>query len=325
MLADLFRLRHLVIQFDPVNACNLRCTMCYYGNPDYTKRKRQRQYRFTEDELQKLAKEFFPLALTLNVGAAAEPTVHKNYIDLILLAKRYKVPSVSLTTNGQKITAKEVKQLVAAGLDEIILSVHGVTAQTYEHFMQNANFDKFVALLNQLKSEKQEQGREKPEIRLNYTANPSNFREIRDLMDQFSKFNISTIQIRPVVDIPDAPYEWEDFTPYFQEYIEILESLEADCKAKNIRLLATYTDPTLKTKTRRDNPRASILNYVLRPIKPGQVWKKNLDWPTESYRSFCKRTRFRRELLKQVLSLGRSSTQALNKKADIYLTYDVKD
>ena len=41
-------------------------------------------------------------------------------------------------------------------------------------------------------------------------------------MDQFSKFNISTIQIRPVVDIPEAPYEWEDFTPYSQEYREIL-------------------------------------------------------------------------------------------------------
>jgi len=299
--------------------------MCYYGNPDYTKRKRKHQYRFSDDELRKLAKEFFPLALTLNIGAAAEATVHKNYLDLIFLAKRYGVPSVSLTTNGQKITAEEVTQLVASGLDEIILSVHGVTAQTYEHFMRNASFEKFIALLGALHLEKRKQGSEKPEIRLNYTANPSNFREIRTFIEQFAKFDISTVQVRPVVDIPEAPYEWEDFTPYSQEYREVLKSLEADCSARNIRLLATYTDPTLKKRKRRENPRASILSYVLRPIKPGQVWKKNFDWPNESYRSFCKRTQFRQSLLKQVLSLGRSSTSALTEKADIYLTYDVKD
>ena len=297
--------------------------MCYYGNPEYTKRKRKDKYRFSEPDIKALAKIFFPKTLALNIGAAAEATVHKNFVDIILLAKQYKVPSVSLTTNGQKLTSAEISSIVSSGLNEIILSVHGVSPETYEHFMGNAKFSKLLEVLDKVKLEKDRAGTNLPEIRLNYTANPSNFRELKDLVARFKSYDITTLQVRPVVDIPDAPYEWEDFSPYRKEYDEILRSVFRDCHKNGIRLLATFSDPTLKKRKRKHNPRASILDMVLRPIKPGVVWKKNFDWQNETYREYCRRISYRSELLKYALFPARWIHHKDIEKEDIYLTYDV--
>ena len=324
LIADSVGLRHLVVQFDPVNLCNLRCTMCYYGNPEYTKRKRKGAVRFSEEEVGQLAERFFPLTLALNVGAAAEPTVYKNVDHIVSLAKRHGVPTVSMTTNGQALTDSQIKALVHAGLDEIIVSCHGVNKETYEKFMVNATYDKFISLLDRITKEKQRAGSSLPHLRINYTVNPENLDELVSFFPQFREYDISTLQIRPVVDIPDAPYQWESFAPYEERYHEILGQLEAQCKDSNISLLATRTDPTLKKRAKKDNYKSLILDAVLRPIKPGQVWKKDFDWKNETYRQYRSRKMFRRNLLKAIFGTRNSLNKLVGDKPDIYLTYEVK-
>ena len=75
LLADIFGLRHLFLRLDPVNACNLKCSMCYFSDRDYAKKIRG---RLSSDELDRIAKLFFPRTLQLVVGCAAVGVgVHK--------------------------------------------------------------------------------------------------------------------------------------------------------------------------------------------------------------------------------------------------------
>jgi molybdenum cofactor biosynthesis enzyme MoaA len=324
LIADTLGLRHLVVQFDPVNLCNLRCTMCYYGNPDYTKRKRKSAVRFSEEEVDQLAQIFFRSALALNIGCAAEPTVYKNVERIVALAKRHRVPTVSFTTNGQVLTDPQIRTFIDLGLDEIIVSCHGVDKETYEKFMVNAAYDKFVALLDRITKEKRRAQSSLPHLRINYTVNPQNLNELSDFFSRFGEYDITTLQIRPVVDIADAPYQWESFEPYQERYHQIIEQLEAQCVERNILLLATRSDPTLKKRAKKDNSKSFILDSVLRPIKPGQVWKKDFDWKNETYRQYRSRKKFRLNLLKVIFGTHGSVKKLVGDKPDIYLTYDVK-
>jgi MoaA/NifB/PqqE/SkfB family radical SAM enzyme len=88
-LANLFSFRHLFLRFDPVMACNLSCTMCYFSNDDYRKNTKG---IFKEEEIERIAGMLFPLSVQVVFGCGTEPTLYKNFPDLVRLAKRYKVP-----------------------------------------------------------------------------------------------------------------------------------------------------------------------------------------------------------------------------------------
>ena len=70
------RQRHLWLRFDPVMSCNLRCQMCYFSDPSFTK---EITGRFNPAEIERIAEVFFPWALQLYVGCGTEPTTYKGF------------------------------------------------------------------------------------------------------------------------------------------------------------------------------------------------------------------------------------------------------
>src|SRR5258708_38872567 len=77
LTADFLKVRHLIIRFDAVNACNLRCGMCFFSDPDW--RDAHMKGRFTELEIERLAGMVFDDALQVHIGCAMEPTMFRNY------------------------------------------------------------------------------------------------------------------------------------------------------------------------------------------------------------------------------------------------------
>ena len=74
------------------------------------------------EEIEAIAGSLFHRALKLQVGCGAEPTLHKDLVKIIALGKRYNVPYVSLTTNGNLLTKELLAAAVKNGLDELTLS-----------------------------------------------------------------------------------------------------------------------------------------------------------------------------------------------------------
>jgi GTP 3',8-cyclase len=72
-----------------------------------------------------------------------EPTVYKDFPTLVKLASTYRVPFISMVSNGQLITEAHLDQLIDYELKELTLSTHGVRKGTYERLMVNASYDKF--------------------------------------------------------------------------------------------------------------------------------------------------------------------------------------
>src|SRR5690606_38876158 len=155
----------------PVLACNLKCTMCYFSDDEYVRNKIKGQ--FSLEQLDKIAANFFSNALRLQIGCGAEPTLYKNIDALISKAKFHKVPHISMVTNGNLLTKEKLTLYVETGLNELILSLHGVTKSTYESFMVNGKYDKFLNLLESVNEIK----RTHPDflLRINYTFNEDNF------------------------------------------------------------------------------------------------------------------------------------------------------
>jgi len=296
LAADMVGARHMIVRFDPIQACNLRCGMCYFSDSKWIERNPVK--RFSNDEILRLADMFFPQAIQLHIGARTEPTVYKDYTSLITLGKQYKIPFIGLTTNGQLLTRTNTRILIEAGLDEITLSVHGVKKDTYEKMMRGASFEAFHRNLETIVDVKRELGKTNPAIRINYTVNPDNLSELYYFFDFFGSYNITTLQVRPIVDFGKTDYKNKNLVKHREKYNWIIDFLISQCRRRGIFLLANKDDPGYE----RQNEFAVVYRVaVLRYIGPGEVWKDDFDFTSETYQEHKSRTGYRRELLRYVL------------------------
>ena len=98
----------------------------------------------------------FPELEAVNIIGIGEPLMNENIIEMIRLGKKH-LPAhgtFSLTTNATLINEKMAKQLVASGIDDIVISMDGATPATFNDIRKQASYDevlKNIGLLNKAK------------------------------------------------------------------------------------------------------------------------------------------------------------------------------
>jgi len=227
-----------------------------------------------------------------------EPSLYKGYPSLVTLGKRYKIPFIGFTTNGQLLTRSSIRLMIEAGLDEITLSSHGIKKDTYEKLMKGASFETYHRSLANVVKLKREIGTKKPAIRINYTVNPDNLSELIDFFDRFGEYDITTLQVRPMIDFGYTEYQHRSLRDNIQKYNDVMGFLISQCRRRNIFLLTNKVDPEYD----KSNKYAVVYEKaIMRYLGPDQVWKDDFDFRSETYREHISRTGYRRDLLKYVL------------------------
>ncbi len=305
LMADLLGWRYTIVRLDPVAACNLRCAMCYFSNPDWVAA--NTGGRFTNNQLNRLADGFFAEALLLYIGCGFEPTVYKGYPEIVRLAKARGVRFVSLVTNGQLLTEPDLLALIEYGLDEIIVSLHGVRPETYQRLMPGASYQRLHQNLGLLTRLSRAHGQNVPRLRLNFTVNRDTLSELSELLERFAGYDLRCLQVRPMTNLGGALYSGAELSGAFEQYQVEINALKQQCKDRGIVLLVNDDDPSIQ----HTNPYAVVYeNAVLRTISPRCVWMPGLD-AEGNYRAFKASIGFRRRLLRWVIygdsELARSS------------------
>ena len=294
--------RYLAVHFDPVNACNLRCKMCYFTDENYIKKLKG---TFNADDLPLLAEAVLSRALKFQIGCGTEPTLYNNLADVIKIAKDFEVPHISLTTNGNLLTKEKIKLYAELGLNEIILSLHGVNQESYEDFMQKGDYKKFHEVLGWITEIKDTY--ERLSLRINYTFNEDNFSELPEFFTIFGQYNINTLQLRPITRLGFTTYQNFKMDNIIPLYDSVIHQIKMECKSRGITLLAAETSKDLII---RKNINSIPYAYSYCYISPNEFWHKDFDWRNESYDSYAKRKKITRELLQNVFT---SSSKTKNK------------
>lgn len=303
--------RYLAVNFDPVNACNLRCQMCYFTDKDYVKKLKG---IFNPEELPQLGEAILKRALKFQIGCGTEPTLYKNLDDVFRLAKEYDVPHVSLTTNGNLITKEKLKLWVDCGLNEVILSLHGVHRDTYEDMMKG-DYDKFKNALLAITELKK--SNPSLSLRINYTFNEDNFEELVDFFKAYGDFDIDVIQLRPIKSMGNTEYQNFSMEKVIPVYEKVLGIFKEESAKRGVTLLAT--PPNKLSQPKSEN--SVVTNYTYCYISPTHFWRKDFDWKNESFNAYSKRTGWAKELFGKALNpkekLEHLKTETLNYAVDI--------
>jgi MoaA/NifB/PqqE/SkfB family radical SAM enzyme len=302
--------RYIGIFLDPVYACNLRCRMCYFS--DNEKRKTLPHGMIKQEDLPRLADAFFYRALKLQIGCGAEPSLFQHNKELIRLGKEKKVPYISMTTNANLYKEKEWRELATAGLDEITLSLHGVTEKTYEYFMTGASYEAFHSSLRILTELKKEFSNLK--LRINYTVNKDNLQELSAFFETFGNYRFDILQIRPIQQLGNTIYNDFSWDTIYTQYDSVIEKLKAECLHKQITFIAPSKHDLIKT----ENTDNALTDSTYIYLSPRTYWKTDFNLQTDTYDSYAKRNHWGRKLLAKVFQRGKNTT-----KIKKHLNYEI--
>lgn len=318
LVMHLLRRRYTCLFFDPVLACNLRCRMCYFSDAE---RRKTLHGMFSDADVSAIAASLFPYLMKLQIGCGAEPTLYRGLSRIVKLGKRYGVPYISITTNGNLLAEEKMLELVDAGLDEITISLHGARKETYEYFMRGADFGKFNVLLDTLRKVK----RERPDfcIRVNYTVNEDNVDDLRYIPQLFDGLSVNVLQLRPVQKIGESEYSNFSMSKVLDKYDECIMSVVNYCRQNGVLCIYPSKDNIRRLSEGAEEGATDSRNGVIDMLphfylSPYEGWKSKIDPYHENFYDCCRRERRVGKILRFLLSSGkkeeRDSTKAMNYK-----------
>ena len=144
-----------VLLVDPSSLCNLRCKWCPSGHEHIiaeTKRAQQIMPFELFETLVRQAAAFGAPFRVLRLYKEGEPLVNPRFEDMVRLAKQSGCFSrIDTTTNGLLLNPERNRRIIQAGIDQINLSVNGVSAeQMYRHTGRRVDFQDYVRNIQDL-------------------------------------------------------------------------------------------------------------------------------------------------------------------------------
>ena len=140
------------VSVEPAGFCQLRCPECPVGmarekgTSDSRKTLSLPLFRHILDELS-------PFVHTIQFFFQGEPLLCRDLPEMIRLADAQGLYTI-VSTNAQALTDERAEAIVQAGLSRIIVSMDGLTQESYEAYREGGNVQKVYAALKSLRRAK---------------------------------------------------------------------------------------------------------------------------------------------------------------------------
>lgn len=201
------------VQVSIVDACNYRCIMCWehssllegWGADELARSyHEQKAYKTTTMDFD-LYKSFIRSLRETGTrricfAGIGEPLLHKRIVEAVSFAKGVGM-NVRLTTNGSLLEEELMKELFAAGLDDLSVSINAGKRDEYQMVHSNqedSKFDEIVENLVWLKEYKQKKSITKPDLHLSNVISNVNSHRTVEMMNTGIETGACSVSYRPL-------------------------------------------------------------------------------------------------------------------------------
>jgi len=230
------RKRHLLVRIDTNDACNLRCVMCYFSDPNRKPMARPMSIEMFES----IAEQVFPRSRYLYLSCGAEPFVTTYFDKLLDITGPYQVPFISYCTNGLLMKDKFIEATLRNRVSEVIVSVDGGTKETYEKIRVGGSWHTLNERLAAFcEARKAHQG-PVPILRFNFTVQEGNCHELREFVAWAQQWSPETVQLRLFRSLDGALKQHDDLGTV-EALMSALPELRKQATEAGFRLLTMDT------------------------------------------------------------------------------------
>jgi MoaA/NifB/PqqE/SkfB family radical SAM enzyme len=236
-----FGIRPIKIEMDITNQCNIRCVMCPFSDPAVGGRKRRDLDAAT---FQRWANEMFSWAAQVGLMFGTEPTLNRNLLTFVKIAKAHRVPNVYFSTNGMKLTPELTACLIGAGLDEINVSLDAGTKDTFQRIRRGAKWDVVIANLRSLRDQKALQSLQKPRLHMSFVMMRSNIQELPQFVELAAELGAVVIYCTHLVAYDVLGTSPESLGSDMHDYAQYIDRAGALARQHGIHLVLPRTRQT---------------------------------------------------------------------------------
>lgn len=127
------------LSIEPTTSCNLRCPECPSGLRSFTRPTGMLSGELFRSVIDQLA----PSLSYLIFYFQGEPYLHPTFLEMVEHANQKKIYTAT-STNAHYLTDAQAKRTVESGLDRLIISLDGITQETYEAYRIGGKLDKVL-------------------------------------------------------------------------------------------------------------------------------------------------------------------------------------
>lgn len=168
--------RPLFVSVEPANVCQLRCPECPVGRGKGERLEVKGERMMSLHVWHRVLSEIRDTSFVVQFYFQGEPLLNKDLPQMIREAHDAGLFTI-VSTNAQAMTEEMAEALVRAGLDRIIVSMDGLTEESYNAYRVGGSLEKCKEALRWLSSQKSKVKSRKPIIELQCLRLKSNEQE----------------------------------------------------------------------------------------------------------------------------------------------------
>lgn len=173
---------------DPSANCVLRCPLCPTGQADKNRKKGEMKI----SDFNNLIDEVGQYLLEIDLFNWGEPFLNKDIFKMISLCYERKIIS-RLSSNLNYFLCGYEKELVESKLNHLVVSLDGITQETYEKYRVGGSIEKVLDVVKRVKSEKVRQGSKFPFLTWQFIIFDHNKHEMKQAKNLVKKWGFDRI------------------------------------------------------------------------------------------------------------------------------------
>jgi MoaA/NifB/PqqE/SkfB family radical SAM enzyme len=219
-----------LLEVEPSSLCNLRCPLCAVGAGKLTRE----QGNMPLDQFRRIIDDIGPYLVHLTLWNQGEPFLNPDLVEMIRYAKASKM-AVLTSTNGHFLdTGDRAEELVAAGLDDLIISIDGTDQGTYQTYRIGGDLQRVISSIRHLVEAKKRLGSAVPYIELQFLIMKHNQEQIDRFRALARELAVDRISLKTLqVETLEEARRYLPTRRSYQRYIRSGRSLRLKGKIRN--------------------------------------------------------------------------------------------
>ncbi len=225
------------VMIEPTNICNLKCPLCLSGNGQLKRSKGMmplnRFVRIVDQIKRKTG-----MLILWNQG---EPFLNKDFYAMLEYASTQGIYTMTSTNASLEL---DIKRIVKSGLNKIIISMDGISKESYDNYRINGDFELVLQNMRDLVKQKRIQRNSQMQIVWQFIImrhNENELSEVRHLAKELAvdKLELKTVQIYTPEDLKYLPSDHKN-----SRYTSSNDRFELKTVLKN-RCRRLWTQPVI--------------------------------------------------------------------------------
>ncbi len=203
-----------ILTIEPTNLCNLHCPLCTTGSGEMKRVQGRMSLETFKRILDLLGDDIFFLLLYHQ----GEPYLNDHFLEFVRLAKQKHIYCTT-STNGHYFTDETINATIDSGLDSMIVSVDGVTQESYERYRVNGKLDKVLKGLQRFMEIKRARKKRYPLIAIQFLVMKHNEQELPAIRKLAKSLGVDRLLIKNIeVHSVQEAQEWLPQNERFRRY-----------------------------------------------------------------------------------------------------------